>query len=355
MVLLQKVTATNLQPAPKSASVAMFHERAIDPDYANQSIVAKTEGKATVFEDASYHQVLFSIQGISSPVEWSGFHEDRGKMKGVEAIVFLRLPAKGAAMLSPIVQLRDHTWVPFVPNNTLAPHRNYDEWYPADVDTGVIHLLRLGALPANKDLADDMLNDQEDNLLYQGWGMDNEPVYMPQATAYLMRDDPKAVVRDFYSNMACAFSHTVREPLEHRWAHQLMLVAFFCNGMGPFGLKVLAANNLSDPYHYQFIAAYYFCGFLLIVPVVLLAGIRPSVKELVIGAAMGAFSFAGTLFTAFALERGTPGEIVFPITTGGSLIVVAIAGISIFKEKIARRGIVGILIGILALALLSAS
>jgi hypothetical protein len=81
-------------------------------------------------------------------------------------------------------------------------------------------LLRLEALPAGGTLAGDMLNDQEDNLYYRGWGMDNEPVYMPQATAYLLRDDPKAVIRDFYSNLASAFSHTVLEPLEHRWAHQ---------------------------------------------------------------------------------------------------------------------------------------
>ncbi len=47
--------------------------------------------------------------------------------------------------------------------------------------------------------------------------MANEPVYNQQATAYLLRDDPKAVIRDFYSMMACAFSHSTFEPVEHRW------------------------------------------------------------------------------------------------------------------------------------------
>ena len=478
MVLLQKVRATNLEAQPKSVSITMFHEREITPDYANQDLVAKTEGNATVFEDAGYHRALFSLQGAFSRVAWSGLREGRDKMKGIEATVSLDLPANGsesfvvklpsplvgpdrlntllnldyntarsstlkfwsdyiargaqfhvpekvvndlfkeslwrslmlprrhggaggnvridlpysnfayqqtgtpwpvnqavyidsmiydqrgypsisaeellamyrnnqeadghingnaswgsytpgmlyavaqnymlshdraaldqllpytlksldwclhvmrtasgrsgpahdlylaplndgtgdgvwafnqgymyaglemfgevlkeignpraaetldaarkirqaterefahATMLSPAVELRDHTWVPFVPNNALAPHRDLDEWYPADVDTGVVHLLRLGALPSKGMLADDMLNDQEDNLYYRGWGMDNEPVYMPQATAYLLRDDPKAAIRDFYSNLASAFSHTVLEPLEHRWAHQ---------------------------------------------------------------------------------------------------------------------------------------
>ncbi|HET7100216.1 MAG TPA: hypothetical protein VFJ52_03625, partial [Terriglobia bacterium] len=110
-----------------------------------------------------------------------------------------------ASMLSPLVQLRDHTWIPYVPSNVLIPRRLLEEWYPADVDTGAVHLLRLGALPADGRLADDLLNDQEDNLYYKEWGMTDEPVYDPQATAYLLRDDPKAVIRDFYSMMACAF------------------------------------------------------------------------------------------------------------------------------------------------------
>lgn len=134
-----------------------------------------------------------------------------------------------------------------------------------------------------------------------------------------------------------------------------MLVAFLCNGMGPFGLKVLAANHLSCAFHYQFIAEYYFSGFLLTTPAVIVARIRPTRKGFLIAPTMGACSFAGTLFTAFALERGAPGELAFPITTGGSLLVVAIAGILLFKEKIAWQGVTGILIGILALALLSTS
>jgi hypothetical protein len=85
------------------------------------------------------------------------------------------------------------------------------------VDTGSVHLIRLKALPENGELADDLLNDQEDNLFLKGWGIANEPVYNQQATAYLLRDDPKAVVRAFYSYMASAFSHTVFEPVEHRW------------------------------------------------------------------------------------------------------------------------------------------
>ncbi len=124
-----------------------------------------------------------------------------------------------AAMRSPLVQLRDHTWIPYVPCEATRFGRLLDQWYPTDVDTGAVHLLRLKAIPADGDLAESLLNDHEDNLYLHGWGMANEPVYNPQGTAYLLRDDPKAVIRTFYSMMACAFSHSVYEAVEHRWSH----------------------------------------------------------------------------------------------------------------------------------------
>jgi hypothetical protein len=122
-----------------------------------------------------------------------------------------------ASVQSPLVQLRDHTWVPYVPSNALEPGRNYKLWYPSDVDTGATHLLRLGVLPAQGELAASLLNDQEDNVFLHGWGLANEPVYNQQATVYLIRDDVKATINAFYSMMAGGFSHSVYEPVEHRW------------------------------------------------------------------------------------------------------------------------------------------
>jgi hypothetical protein len=123
-----------------------------------------------------------------------------------------------ATMRSPLVQLRDHTWTPYVPCEATRSGRLYEQWYPTDVDTGALHLSRLEALDPAGALTTCLLSDHEDNLFLGGWGMANEPVYNQQATAYLLRDDPKAAIRDFYSMMACAFSHSVFEPVEHRWA-----------------------------------------------------------------------------------------------------------------------------------------
>jgi hypothetical protein len=122
-----------------------------------------------------------------------------------------------ASTRSPVVQLRDGTWSPYVPAEALTPQRLLHEWYPTDVDTGATHLLRLKALPAQGALAEALLHDHEDNLYYKGWGMAQEPIYNQQATAYLLRDEPEAVVRAFYSYLGSAFSHSVLEPVEHHW------------------------------------------------------------------------------------------------------------------------------------------
>lgn len=124
-----------------------------------------------------------------------------------------------SSVKSPVVQLADGTWINYVPTDALTPRRMLDEWYPTDVDTGPLHLSRMGVFEPYSWLTTAMLNDHEDNLFLNNKGAANEPVYVQQANAYLLRDEPKAVIRSFYSLMACGFSHGQYSPLEHRWAH----------------------------------------------------------------------------------------------------------------------------------------
>ena len=51
-----------------------------------------------------------------------------------------------ASVQSPVVQLADGTWNNYVPCDALTPRRLLDEWYPTDVDSGPLHLARLGAV-----------------------------------------------------------------------------------------------------------------------------------------------------------------------------------------------------------------
>ncbi len=68
---------------------------------------------------------------------------------------------------------------------------------------------------------------------------------------------------------------------------------------------------------------------------------------------IGVGSFGGQLISLLALEQKVPGYIVFPITTGGNLFLVTAAGVLMFRERIDRFGVVGILTGILSFVLLS--
>ncbi len=134
---------------------------------------------------------------------------------------------------------------------------------------------------------------------------------------------------------------------------RLMLLAFVANGLGPFGLKMLAEKGLSETYHYQYLLWWYAGGLALALAVFLASRTRLYGREIAFGFAIGLGSFGGQLFSSMALEQGVPGHIVFPATTGGNLFLVAAAGLLFFREKLGPYGIAGILTGITSLVLLS--
>ena len=134
---------------------------------------------------------------------------------------------------------------------------------------------------------------------------------------------------------------------------RLMLVAFVANGIGPFGLKILTELGLASAYQAQYLV-YWYLGALVFAALALWrSGLRPQSTEVWLGALMGGCSLAGQAFTGLALSHDMPGHVVFPITTGGSLFLVATAGLVLFKEKVGPYGIAGMVLGIAALVGLS--
>lgn len=134
---------------------------------------------------------------------------------------------------------------------------------------------------------------------------------------------------------------------------RLMLIAFVANGLGPFGLKIMAEKGLSDRFHYQYLFWWYAGGLAFALTVFLVSRRRAYPREIVMAFGIGVGSFAGQFFSLRALEQGVPGYIVFPITTGGNLFLVAAAGFLLFRERLGRYGIAGVLVGVLSLVLLS--
>lgn len=140
---------------------------------------------------------------------------------------------------------------------------------------------------------------------------------------------------------------------EKTWL-RLMLLAFVTNGLGPFGLKMIAAKGLAGTYHYQYLLWWYAGGLALGLTAFVATRSRFRAQEIAFGCAVGIGSFGGQLFSSMALEEGVPGHIVFPATTGGNLFLVAAAGLLLFREKLGPYGVAGILTGIASLVLLSA-
>jgi multidrug transporter EmrE-like cation transporter len=134
---------------------------------------------------------------------------------------------------------------------------------------------------------------------------------------------------------------------------QWMLVAFVANGLGPFGLKIMAEKGLSEQYHFQYLLLWYLGGLLFGLGWFLATRGRFRSREFLMSFGIAVGSFGGQLFSLLALERNVPGYVVFPMTTGGNLFLVAAAGVLLFREKIGPYGIAGILTGIASLVLLS--
>jgi len=134
-----------------------------------------------------------------------------------------------------------------------------------------------------------------------------------------------------------------------------MLLAFIANGLGPFGLKIIAEEGLAQRFQFQYLLWWYAGGLAFGLVALVLSRGRLHWKDLLMAFGIGAGSFGGQLFSVMALEQKVPGYIVFPVTTGGNLFLVAAGGVLLFREKIGRYGIAGIVTGILSLVLLSLS
>ena len=132
-----------------------------------------------------------------------------------------------------------------------------------------------------------------------------------------------------------------------------MTIAFVTNGMGIFGLRVLTGDGVANMDVYQYLTIWYLAGALLAAFAYFSKARRPFSREVLIGGAMAASSVCAQLCMARSLSGGLPGYVVFPIATGGGLLLVVAVGIGLFGERMGMPGYFGIGVGTLALILLA--
>jgi multidrug transporter EmrE-like cation transporter len=134
-----------------------------------------------------------------------------------------------------------------------------------------------------------------------------------------------------------------------------MFIAFFLNGLSPFGLRILADLGFASQHTSGYLIFWYLSGLSFVLVLFLRVSKRPTLKEIFVGATLGVFSVCGQTFLGLALARGLAGNVVYPVTLAGGLLIVVLSGVLVFKERIGKVGILGISLGILSLALLSLS
>mgnify|MGYP001134282485 CR=1 FL=1 len=131
---------------------------------------------------------------------------------------------------------------------------------------------------------------------------------------------------------------------------RLMTAAFLLNGSLMVVTGAVGKLNLG-----AYIPAVLFCvyavGGVIGAVCVYRAGKAIQPWSVAIGA-MGGIGTAAGLSTQMAATVMLPGYIVFPVTSGGTLIVVALIGRFVLKEHIGPYGIAGIVAGACAIGLL---
>jgi len=135
----------------------------------------------------------------------------------------------------------------------------------------------------------------------------------------------------------------------------LMLIILLTNGMSAFGLKVIAGWALPATIKFPYLTVWFAAGLASMGLPMLFRGVTLGRRELAWGALLASLSIGGQVAMAVALDSNVPGNVVFPISVGGSLFVVVLAGRILFRERMNRLTALGVGLGFLAVILLGIS
>jgi hypothetical protein len=134
-----------------------------------------------------------------------------------------------AAARSPVVRLRNGTWVPHFPPR--QERRGRDFGWLREVLEGAVHLIYCGIIAPDEPAARWIIEDYEDNLFLSdgygypapdferqwfGWGgFSMQPNLLIFPSLYLWRDEPKHYLRAYFNPFASAFYPDVLMLTEH--------------------------------------------------------------------------------------------------------------------------------------------
>lgn len=131
----------------------------------------------------------------------------------------------------------------------------------------------------------------------------------------------------------------------------MIIVTIIVVGFSQLSSKILVQSGLESQKNFFFLAIFTSAA-LLVSPLAWKnrAGIQG--KDVLFGFGVGVFNVASNRFLLLALTT-LPGAIVFPVSSAGSLLLVTISAILLFKEKVSKVNLVGILLTLIAVVLIN--
>lgn len=130
-----------------------------------------------------------------------------------------------------------------------------------------------------------------------------------------------------------------------------IILLFIFGGMAEFSTKIYQKYALNE-YKDVFLFAVFFVAFLISAFYTLREKRKITKKDILTGFAVGIPNLFSSYFLILSLAT-LKTSVAFPIYSAGSIVLINIGGFLIFKEKIARKNQVAILLTVIALVLIN--
>lgn len=131
----------------------------------------------------------------------------------------------------------------------------------------------------------------------------------------------------------------------------MIVVTIIVVGFSQLSSKILVQSGLESQNNFFFLAIFTSAA-LLVSPLAWKNRENIHGSDGLFGVGVGVFNVAANRFLLLALTT-LPGAIVFPVSSAGSLLLVTISAIILFKEKVSRVNLIGILLTLISVVLIN--
>lgn len=139
--------------------------------------------------------------------------------------------------------------------------------------------------------------------------------------------------------------------LSSRTFNNSLILLFFFGGMAEFSNKIFQKYALTD-FKDLFLFFVFIVAFAISIFFTLKEKIKVTKKDILLGIAVGIPNLFSSYFLILALNYMTS-SVAFPIYSAGSILLINLGGLIIFKEKLSMKETFAILMTILALILIN--